>query len=634
MNRHSPSAVAVVQFSQIVVATALVLVGLSSYAQPTSSKSTAESIESSLNLYDDNQSFSPRLQRVRTLIKANVLNLAQLILETEGPPSVPNKAWLNWERQLWKLYRIRGNWQGLYQRTRQIPPAFPQRIRKEARVQAINALIALNDGKKARTLVRQQLFSSDLLEFEIRAFRKLLIKSYLVDDLLIDASIAMNNYQADFHSATEDELLLMAKVYLKRNYPDAATSLLSSIKPPSAQLLRIFAGLKNQSLQPSRAISDAKKLFAELEPRSDHNALKAYQILAVIIYAKHSSDNPLPAVDELEQYLSAVGEGISEVDDIYPRYSAADLLAAYKATALGETIQATLLNDSNVGWLDYVSRLPSSAVAQKKAIYGFLLQNRQNDSVKHLQAGLFRRQLNDLFVTSLIQSARIDIISQLYGAGKPFGALSLSGNVGIELSDVALAAGNIQLAAEINRVLTEIPPGMERIDWLLRTVRISIIAGDYDKGYNDLMRWIGEFEQLESAQIDRILQPVFDLQTANQHNLSLQLLHEVNSRSQSDRHKREIAYWIAESYQATRQYIKAADYFLFSALQENNGFDPWGEAARYKASEALLAANLVADARVLIEDLLARAATTSRKTKLQQKLQQLWLHESRLRAAN
>jgi hypothetical protein len=239
-------------------------------------------------------------------------------------------------------------------------------------------------------------------------------------------------------------------------------------------------------------------------------------------------------------------------------------------------------------------------------------------------------QLNDFFVSSLIESDRINLISLLYGEGNVFGKLELSGNVGLELSNYALATGNIQLAAEANRGLTEPPQGMEQSEWLLHVARISIIAGDYRKGASDLMAWITGYERLLPDQTDQVLQPVFDLQTVNQHNLALELLHAVNSRSHSKKHVREIAYWIAESYQASRQYIQAADYFLFSALQKDNGFDQWGESARFRAAESLLAANLVSDSRVLFEDLLSRADDENRKLQLKQKLQELWLLESSL----
>ena len=78
-----------------------------------------------------------------------------------------------------------------------------------------------------------------------------------------------------------------------------------------------------------------------------------------------------------------------------------------------------------------------------------------------------------------------------------------------------------------------------------------------------------------------------------------------------------------------RQFVRAADHYLFSAMQKDGGWDQWGIAARYQAAESLQSANLVIDARVLFEDLLARAADDKRRSLLKQKLQQLWLLEFR-----
>ena len=66
-------------------------------------------------------------------------------------------------------------------------------------------------------------------------------------------------------------------------------------------------------------------------------------------------------------------------------------------------------------------------------------------------------------------------------------------------------------------------------------------------------------------------------------------------------------------------------------MQKNNGFDQWGESARYRAADALMEGNLFVDARRLFEDLLQRSTEETRKQALQQKLQQLWLKESSLK---
>jgi len=575
-------------------------------------------------LYDDDHSFSPELLKVRTLVRANVLDLAQSILETEGPQILPTSEWLDWERQLWTLYRVRGKWEALYQRTRQVPPAFPVSIRREAEIQAAYAFIAMDRSVKARRLLRKHLLSNDISELEKRDFRKMIIESYLAEDLLEEASIAMKNYQFDYRSQEQDWLLLSAQVYLKLDQPDSAVNVLAPLDQPAARLLRIFARLNNQSMTPEQGIAGAKKLQKSLDSQSEHNAVKVHQVLAVIIFAKQNGIDAPPAIAELENYLIEVGQVDSQSDNIYPRFNISHLLAAYDAVALEEANESGLLVGEYSNWFDHALQLPVTETTTKKAIYGYLLQKASDP--------IFRIQLNDFFVNSLIESDRIDLISGFYGDGNVFGELALSGNVGLELSNYALATGNIQLAAAANSGLTEPPLGMEQLEWLLHVARISIIAGDYKKGASDLMSWLEGFENLQPEQTDQVLQPVFDLQTVNQHILALELLHAVNARSHSKKHVREIAYWIAESYQASRQYIKAADYYLYSALQKDNGFDQWGESARFRAAESLLSANLVADSRTLFEDLLARANDENRKLQLQQKLQELWLLESSLKS--
>lgn len=571
---------------------------------------------------ESNRKYSPTLSNIRTLVKANVLDLAQSILENDGPPSLPTIEWLNWQRQLWTLYRVRGNWEKLHQKIREIPPAFPAEIKKEAEIQGIYALIELDRGLRAREILRKRLLSSENSELEKRNLRKLMIESYLSDDLLEDASTAMELHQRDYRSQEQDWLLLSAQVYLSLNDPDTAVNLLAPLDQPSARLLRIFARLKNQSLSVEQAIHKSIQLLSDIEPVVERSDLRIDQVLSVIIFATQSSLSNIPAIEEIEKYLVEVGSENSSSNKYYPQFDVSDLLSAYSRYASDIANEAGLLTGENSRWFDHAIQLQREENLKKKAIYGHLLQNTEDEILK--------LQLNNAFITALIASNQIGVISSLFGEGNPFGELTLSGNVGFRLSNFALEQGNIKLAAGVNNRLTEIPQGMKPLDWLLHVARISIIAGDFERGTKELKSWLNAFENLQPEQTDQILQPIFDLQTVNKHELALELLRMVNSRSHSEKHNREIAYWIAESYQATRQYIKAADFYLYSALQKDDGFDQWGEAARFHAAEALYSANLVADSRVLFEGLLARATSETRRTQLKQKLQELWLLESSL----
>ena len=249
-----------------------------------------------------------------------------------------------------------------------------------------------------------------------------------------------------------------------------------------------------------------------------------------------------------------------------------------------------------------------------------------------LEDPIFRLQVSNVYTESLVLSGRTEVLPKLFGAGKPFGELRLSGDVGLRLSNLALEQGRHQLAAIASASLSEIPAGVDADQWRLHVARVAILAGNYDQGAAALHEWLRASPGLTPDRTDQALQPVFDLQTAGRHDLALDLLLAIRAKTDSPRRRREIAYWIAESYRATRQHIRAAEYFLYSALLQHNGLDQWGEAARLQAAESLQAANLAADARVLFEGILARTEEANRRVQLQQKLQELLLLEARLGA--
>ena len=567
----------------------------------------------------DNEFAVGDLSRVRTLIKANVLGLARSILETEGPPSLPTQAWLNWERQLWAVYRTTGRWEQLLERIRQIPPAFPDRIHYLGDIQSVHAFIELSQGARARVLLRKHLLSNNISDRESRKLRKLLIESFLVDDYLNEAHIAMRHYQSDFRSREQGWLLLSAGVYLQLNDPDNAVNILAPLDQPSARLLRIYARLQNNTITPAQAVEKINGLSQDMDIAGEAS-LPLWQILSVRTYARLLGEAPQSALVDLEQYLVAAGQTRTRIDRTYPGFGVLDLLNAYRRVALDETNRLGLLLGESTTLLIHALQLPKEAQSVRKAIFGYLLQGKNGPARK--------RQLNDLFVTELMESDRMGVIPYLYGDDKPFGKLDLSSNVGLVLSNQALENGNFELTAQINYSISGIPQGMDRLPWLLHVARISIIAGHYDRGSQELKKWIHAHDSLTAEQADQVLQPVFDLQTINQHTTALELLREINDRVVSPRHIREIAYWMAESFQAMRQFVSAADHYLFSAMLKDDGWDQWGVAARYRAAESLQSANLVTDARVLFEDLLARATDDKRRIQIKQKLQQLWLLES------
>ncbi len=575
---------------------------------------------------------SPELQRVRTLIRANVLNLARKILEEKSPLATLNQAsptqdWIEWERQLWALYRSQGDWDALYLRTLQIPPSFPIEIRREANIQSADAQIQLNNGDWARRILRKSLLSSGVTEVEKLAIRRMMIAAYMSDNLLREAGITMRKYQADYRTQEPEWLLWSARIYIQLGDTKTAINLLAPLDTPQSRLLRTYARLLDKSISPDQAIARLKEIpiqhkvgNSEVE-NSGSNKLQT-QIRSLLVYAKKLNQDWFGVQEELENLLNFNRINLEKIDAVFPHYTVLDLIESYNKVAQDTANTAGLLIGEESLLFHHALRLVPQEALRKRAVYGYLLQN--------LSDPIFKLQINNFYIESLVSSNLIDIIPHLYGDKKAFGELILGGNIGLKLSNQALDQGNIELAALVNHGLSELPEGMDINQWMLHSARISIFAGEYDKGAETLHAWIKLFHTLDADQIDQVLQPVFDLQTVGQDILALKLMLEIKDKIKSARHLRELSYWMAESYQASGQYIKAADYYLHSALMKDDGLDKWGESARFQAAESLQSANLIADSKKLYEGLLARTADENRKNQLQKKLQELTLLESLL----
>ncbi len=562
---------------------------------------------------------TPALQRVRTLIRANVLGLAEKILEQQGPALLPNGEWLNWERQLWALYRAAGKWQALYHRLQSIPPAFPNSVRAEAEAESVTALIALGNGQTARRILRRQLMSPALSEREKRSLRRQVIESYLTDGKLSEANRSAVAFQQDFRPQDKEWLMLGSRIALQSGSPDAAVNLLAPLTEPDARVLRLWARTRNQTMGAEQVLSTGNRLL-DLE---EFLPLKG-PLLAVMSDAAASAGNWVLQADLIEQYLLE-SPGVAgtreekQFANVLPQLSANSLFTVYRLIAKERANRVGLLVGEENSWGTFAAGIPVEEKIVRRAVWAYIAS---------ATSGISRRSAADNLVNTIVDSERMDLVPLLFGEAQPLGELNLSPATALRLSNLAIEAGKVELAAEANANVSSPPPGMDYSDWLIYTGRISIIAGRHEQGASQLDKWIDSTDSLTPDQTDKVLQPIFDLQTVEQHQLAIPLLEKVNEKSPGGKYTREIAFWIAESYGATRQHIKAADHFLFSAMQKDNGFDQWGASARFRAAEALLEGNFFDDALRLFEGLLKRAEDDPQKQALQQKIQQIWLRRS------
>ena len=94
------------------------------------------------------------------------------------------------------------------------------------------------------------------------------------------------------------------------------------------------------------------------------------------------------------------------------------------------------------------------------------------------------------------------------------------------------------------------------------------------------------------------------------------------------RQRREILYWIADSYRGLERHDLAALLYLQSAMLPGpDTMDQWAQSARFNAADSLREAGLVDDARRIYEDLLAVTSDAALRQVLNNKIQRLWLFQ-------
>ncbi len=168
----------------------------------------------------------------------------------------------------------------------------------------------------------------------------------------------------------------------------------------------------------------------------------------------------------------------------------------------------------------------------------------------------------------------------------------------------------------------------QTLDWQLRQSRVLVLGGRYQEGNQVLQNLIADYQQPEIEQTDRILQVLFDLQTVDLHQQAITHFNQLLKLEIEPKQRREVLYWIADSYRGLEKYDQAALLYLQSAmLTAPDAMDPWAQTARFNAAESLQLSGLTDDARRIYQELLAISDDVARRSVLNHKIQQLWLNQ-------
>jgi len=554
---------------------------------------------------------------VESFISGGARQLAMRAIEKNQQSDTAVEDWMRWERLRIKLYRDQGEWSAISARIGKMPASMPIDFRQWLLTEAAQAELKAYRGAAARKHLRRLVWGGEASDKKMAHWRRLIIRSYLVDNRIEDARTALLRYKADYRATSDSWQILHARVLMRGQDYQQAFQVLSDIQTVEADLLRLKAALYSGIYKPDTVMAKARRLAGR--PRISPAQMRKIWLLANQAALKLDDQNMATAFLELAMNIELADNPNDPffpvaVDDLWKSYS-----------DLAETVgnRERLLVGDDPSWMKTAESLRKSDGVASRSIYGLLASR---VGVSNVRDNAHLKLTESLFADDKQTAARA-----LYARSKRFESpTAIPDAVRYQLANEALKAHDIHQAAIWMKDL-HLPPADENVDqWTLRRARTLVYAGDSRPAIEVLRNMVSERETLTDDMAKRTIQVLFDLQAVREHGDAYRLFQLVYDRVGNQNIKRELLYWMAESKVALKQYQAAATLYLRSAtLGQPKGADLWGQSARYQAAEALGKAGFIEDARSIYSGLLRVADDAKRRALIERRMQQLWLLENR-----
>jgi hypothetical protein len=558
-----------------------------------------------------------RLQELAQLARLGAPQLALRRMASEQPDAEQNPAdWLAWEQERLQILRNQGMYEPLVTRVNALPEGVDPLFRRRALFFKADAQLQLGEAQQARATARDLLWfhGAKAESGELENWRRLVVRSYVLEDRNEDARLALLRYRQDFGDENPEWRRLNAKVMLLSGHADSVSDLLQGDNSAPGRFLRSVAQLETAPREAQAIEKSAVEQAGKAEQRAWQGAFWA---LAARAAAQQNKD--FEQIRYLERALSLpvdreLSHGLLDVDP--DRLWESYLSLGQK---LGNQEQRLLGNDED--WYFPATEAMEKDPLRARVMFAVLAEFGSDQQRRSLAHEYLVGMLDDLpDGKSLVQhlyldSARYSDIDKLPSV------------IRYRLIDEALASGNLKTASRLMEGLAAPPAGSDRFEWNLRRARVTIFTGDVDTGVALLETLLAAQDQdWDGQRVDRLLQVVFDLQTVERHRQALALFEKLLDKPLEPQQHRELLFWMADSLQALEQFDQAAYLYLKSAaLVDPMAMDPWAQTARYRAAKALIEAGLLEDARQIYSSLLRATRDASRKAVLENEIQRLHL---------
>ena len=262
------------------------------------------------------QACADQLERIVAVAKGGATDLALRLLAQHQPPPTQSQEWMRWETERLAILAQVQEWKQIAARVEQLPPDLPMPFVRWALGQAADAQLAAEAGAAARKYLRRLLWTAVPEPGQLEQWRRMVIRSYLLDDNVADAHTALLRYKQDYRANNEAWKLLHAKVLLRAGRNKTALDVLQGTQSLEGKILRALAGMRSGIHKAPAAKAQGLKLVeaAKDKPELQQKAWALVAEAALKAGAKAVIDGAAP--DAVQQIIAATGGGAWAVIDL------------------------------------------------------------------------------------------------------------------------------------------------------------------------------------------------------------------------------------------------------------------------------------------------------------------------------
>ena len=534
-------------------------------------------------------------QALERLADQGAYALALQLVDRNQPKLIHDvQGWWRWERQAVDVLRRLGDWDRIVNRLGAVPASVPAAVRQWVRRERAAAHLELGNGASARADLVALVWQENNLSFDreqraeqLQRWRHMVVKSYLLDDLVRDAATAATRYHHDYQDVSPDWRALRARIWIRNGQLVNVVELTADQAVPEQQFLQLVAWARTGEVPPEDLLARSTGL---LHDPTFPTGTK-FSLWALLAETAERFANYKLTVAALEQGF-ALGHDSADRDlQLVPK--ADDLWRAYDKYARDAANREQLLVGKFDDWFALAETAISWEPTLSRAMYAFLARHadppaRRADAEQRLLGMLWSLDDGGEVIRRLyLESTMVEGVEFMTVVQRSY------------LIAVALDADRVELAQDI---------------WSVH----GLTQFELDDPYRDLylarlLAGAGSLEAAEQFALDSLVpapepgtrhwrlvfQLVADLQARSAHDLAAVLLERIAEFSQGAQ-ARQLDYALAENAFRAKDFAQAAQFYLRAA--DHAGSDPdWRGLCVARTIGALLTAGLVEDARRVLD---------------------------------